>query len=358
MRPAGLDLRRRNDGRESTLCQGDVLSALHRFAGLRVAVVGEVIIDEYVYCDAMGKSGKEPILVSRFVSSECHGGGVLAVANHLSEFCESVDLVSALGEQEPREEFVLSALRPNIRTHFFRKSASPTIVKRRYLDAYSMAKMMGVYHLNPDPLSARDDGVFRARLEAVLGACDLVIVADYGHGLIGPATVELLCQRSRFLCINTQMNAANQGYHTLSKYPRADYGCLHEGELRLDARDLHAELPDLIERAAGRLGAQAFTVTRGKKGTLSFKRGAGIVDCPSLAREVVERVGAGDAVLALSSLAAACDLDPQLMGVLGNLAGAQQVAVVGNRASVSKDKLVARVREILPEWSKAQLSAR
>jgi bifunctional ADP-heptose synthase (sugar kinase/adenylyltransferase) len=355
--PALSDSSRLITRHEPNLSQRDLLAALQRFAGLRVAVVGEVIIDEYVYCDALGKSGKEPMLVSRYVSSECQGGGVLAVANHLSEFCRSVELVSALGELEPREEFVLSSLRRNVRPHFIRKGGSPTIVKRRYLDAYTLAKMMGVYHLNPNPLSARDEEAYRALLGGVLPDCDLVIVADYGHGLISPGTVQLLCDRSRFLCINTQMNAANQGYHTLSKYPRADYACLHEGELRLDARDLNSDLGELIQRAADRLGARAFTVTRGKKGSLSYRKGERIVECPSLAREVVERVGAGDAVLALSSLGAACDLDSELLGTLGNLAGAQQVAVVGNRASVSKEKLVGRVRELFPTRSRVKMTA-
>ncbi len=336
------------------LTQGDVFAALERFSQLRVAVVGEAIIDEYVYCDAMGKSGKEPILVSRFVSSESHGGGTLAVANHLSEFCHTVEIVSALGSEEPREEFVRSSLRANVAPHFIRKSGSPTIVKRRYLDAYSLAKMMGVYHLNPAPLARPDEEAFAALLDDVLPRCDLVIVADYGHGLITPALVQRLCGRSRFLSINTQMNAANQGYHTLSKYRRADFVCLHEGELRMDARDTQSELGDLIRMAAVRMGTRAFCVTRGKKGTIYYRQGEEILQCPSLAREVVERVGAGDAVLALTSLGAACDLPADLVGTLGNLAGAQQVAVIGNRASVSRERLVARVREMFPSWTEAR----
>jgi bifunctional ADP-heptose synthase (sugar kinase/adenylyltransferase) len=151
--------------------------------------------------------------------------------------------------------------------------------------------------------------------------------------------------------VNTQMNAANHGYHTLSKYPRADYVCLHEGELRLDARDLEGDLRDLMVRAAARVGANAFTVTRGREGTLLYRKDAGFFASASLAGEVVERVGAGDAVLALSSLAVACDVAPEVVGMLGNLAGAQQVAVVGNSAAVSKQQLAARVREILPAWS-------
>jgi bifunctional ADP-heptose synthase (sugar kinase/adenylyltransferase) len=333
------------------LCQKDVLAALQQFSKLRVAVVGETIIDEYVYCDAMGKSGKEPILVSRYISSESHGGGAVAVANHLADFCAQVTLVSALGAEEPREEFVRSALRPEVETRFIAKQKSPTIVKRRYLDAYSLAKMMGVYHLNPAPLGAEDEQAFCALLDEVLPACDVVIAADYGHGLITGTGVARLAERAKFLAVNTQMNAANHGYHTLSKYPRADYVCLHEGELRLDARDLEGDIRGLIERAAARVGATGFTITRGRDGTLLYRPGEGFFASPSLAGEVVERVGAGDAVLALTSLAVACELAPDLIGLLGNLAGAQQVAVVGNSASVSKAVLVTRVREMLPAWS-------
>jgi rfaE bifunctional protein kinase chain/domain len=333
------------------LGQNDVLGALEQFANLRVAVVGETIIDEYVYCDAMGKSGKEPILVSRYISSECHGGGAIAVANHLADFCAQVTLVSALGAEEAREEFVRSALRPEVATHFIAKQKSPTIVKRRYLDAYSLAKMMGIYHLNPAPLGPDDDHAFCALLDQVLPGCDVVIVADYGHGLITPQGVARIGERARFLAVNTQMNAANHGYHTLSKYPRADYVCLHEGELRLDARDSEADIRGLIERASARVGAAAFTVTRGRAGTLLYRKDEGFLESPSLAEEVVERVGAGDAVLALTSLGVACEVSAEVIGLIGNLAGAQQVAVVGNSASVSKDVLVARVREMLPAWS-------
>lgn len=339
------------------LCQQDVLGGLAQFSKLRVAVVGETIIDEYVYCDALGKSGKEPMLVSRFISSQSHGGGALAVANHLADFCAKVTLVSALGAEEPREDFVRSALRPEVIPHFIAKEDSPTIVKRRYLDNYSLAKMMGVYHLNSAPLVKADEEAFCGLLTAVLPACDVVIVADYGHGLMTSRVIAEVIAKASFLSINTQMNAANHGYHTLSKYARADYGCLHEGELRLDARDLEGDIRAILAETTRRIGAKSFTITRGKNGTLHHRHGEGFYESPSLAREVVERVGAGDAVLAITSLAAACELAPEVLGVLGNLAGAQQVAVIGNSASVSKPHLVARVREMLPTWSNLRRAA-
>jgi bifunctional ADP-heptose synthase (sugar kinase/adenylyltransferase) len=133
----------------------------------------------------------------------------------------------------------------------------------------------------------------------------------------------------------------------LSKYPRADFACLHEGELRMDARDLRADLTALLEATAERMGARAVMATQGKSGTALYTREGGVFRCPALATTVVERIGAGDAVLALSSVAVAAGLGPELVSVLGNLAGAQMVAVMGNSASIRKPRLVESVRHLL-----------
>src|SRR5262249_34936445 len=63
----------------------EVLSYLERAAELKVLVLGETIIDQYFYCETLGKSGKEPILAVRLHSGEKFAGGVLAVANHLAQ---------------------------------------------------------------------------------------------------------------------------------------------------------------------------------------------------------------------------------------------------------------------------------
>lgn len=321
-------------------------------SGLRVAVVGEAIIDEYAFCDTVGKSGKEPTLVTRFVRCEAQAGGVLAVANHVAQFCAQVEVVSALGDAHRRESFVRDALQRNVRPSFITKSGGPTIVKRRYVDSYSGAKMLGVYQMNSSPLTASDEAALHTALEIAMARADLVIVADYGHGLLGAAAIEHLCAGTPFLAVNTQLNADNHGYHALSKYRAADYACLHEGELRLDARDEHGDLSGLLRRARERLGARGVMATLGKQGTW-LSTAQGDHKCPALARDVVERVGAGDAVLALTSAAMAAGLAPAVVGLLGNLAGAQAVAQLGNRASIQKDALVATLGELLSDHRRA-----
>lgn len=329
--------------------------ALNKIASLRVAVVGESIIDEYAYCDAIGKSGKEPMLVSRFLRCEQQAGGVLAIANHLADFCHKVELVSALGSYDRREEFVRTKLRAGIEAHFVTKPESPTIVKRRYIDALTKSKLLGVYHMNGAQLP--DSRLLDAALLATMARVDVVVVADYGHGLLTEPSVTLLAERAPFLAVNTQINAANHGYNVLSKYPRLDFACVHEGELRLDTRDPEGPLEPLLHNALTRTHARAVMVTQGWRGT-TLAMADGTVDrCPALAEKVVERVGAGDAVLSLASVGLAAGLEPAVVNVLANLGGAQAVTVVGNSSSIRKADLLAAAKRRLPATCAPRLCA-
>jgi len=124
---------------------------------------------------------------------------------------------------------------------------------------------------------------------------DVVLAADFGHGLITPRAVELMSKKSRFLSVMTQINAANIGFHTISKYPKADYICIQEGEIRLDHRNRRDDLKPLIKGLAERLSASTIMVTRGTAGTLLYRKADGFSECPAFAIKVVDRIGAGDA---------------------------------------------------------------
>src|SRR5437764_4968589 len=75
-----------------------IVGYLQAIRKLKVLVVGETIIDEYQFCSLMGKSGKEPVLAALHNRTEQYAGGVLAIANHISNFCDEVGLLSSIGE--------------------------------------------------------------------------------------------------------------------------------------------------------------------------------------------------------------------------------------------------------------------
>lgn len=334
------EFRRSHDAR-------DVVQAIDDLRSLKVLVIGEAILDEYVYGDTLGKSAKEPIIALRYLSHETHAGGSVIIANHLADFCGRIDLATYLGEEKSQEDFIRKSLKPNIHPRFVFKADSPTIVKRRFVEKYLITKLLEVYEINDAPLQPHEEDELCADLGPILEQCDVVIVADYGHGLVTPKVVDLLCRKAPFLAVNTQINAANAGYHTISRFPRADYICLHEGEVRLDQRDRTADVRQLVQALAGRLGSRLVMVTQGKRGSLLYHREQGFSQCPAFAVKVVDRVGAGDSVLAISSLCAVRKLPLDMIGFISNMVAAQAVGIVGNRSPIDRDKLILSIEGVL-----------
>ena len=319
----------------ATYAPAQVHAALDSLRTMRVLVVGEAIVDEYVYVDQMGKSAKDPVLAMRYDRTETYAGGALAIANHLASFCKSVELVTYLGEHEAQENFVRSSLRPGVRPNFVIKKNSPTIVKRRYVEATYKTKLFEVYRFNDIPLENGDEHALCELLEARLGSADAVVVADFGHGLLGRHAKRLLTECGQFLAVNTQINAANIRFHAISSYPRADYVCINEGELRLDARDRDAPLETLVESLSKKLQCTRFLVTRGAGGVV-YHDPSGRYESPALATKIVDRIGAGDALLALTAVSAAAGAPPDVIAFIANVVGAQQVRAMGNSVSVER----------------------
>jgi rfaE bifunctional protein nucleotidyltransferase chain/domain len=325
----------------------EVLKYLQAADTKKVLVVGETIIDEYSYCEAIGKSGKEPVLATKHLSADRFGGGVLACANHLAGFCESVDVMTFLGEGGAEEEFVRQVLKSNVNPTFLYKKGSPTIVKKRYVEKYLLQKLFEVYHVNDEPLGEQENAEFRDLLEDVLPRYDIVFVADYGHGMLGTNAIETLCRRSNFLVVNTQSNAGNHGFNMISKYRRADYVCLAQREFALETRNLRMSPEEMVQHVAHKLSCDRIMMTQGKLGSLFYTAPNRYTRVPAFATSVVDRVGAGDAVLCVTGLCVALNAPDEVVGFLGNVTGAEAVTILGNQRSIERIPLYRHVECLL-----------
>lgn len=325
----------------------DVLACLERASKLRVLVVGETIIDEYQSCEPLGKSSKEPVLAVLYRDTERYAGGTLAVANHVAGFAREVSLVSVLGLGEGHEAFVRARLRPNVQAHLIRRDDAPTIVKRRYLDSYLLQKLFEVYEMNDAPLAGAAEDQLVSALTQLVPGHDVVIVADYGHGMMTPRAIAALDEAAGFLALNIQVNAGNQGFNSLSKYPRADYVCISEREIRMDAKNRRGDVRTIMAEIVSIMNGQAMLVTQGSAGAILHAPDQGFVEVPALATRVVDRVGAGDAVLSVSSLCVALGASLELTGLVANAAGAEAVAIMGNRSQLDRVGLSKHIVSLL-----------
>jgi rfaE bifunctional protein nucleotidyltransferase chain/domain len=317
----------------------EVLQVLERMGSMKVLVVGDAILDEYQYCEAIGKSSKDPILALKYQSHDLFVGGVISVANHVANFADEVQLATVLGERNSHEDFIRSQLHPKTSTYFGIQPNAPTLIKRRFIEGYSLTKLFEVYVMDDKGLPADRDGELRDWLKREIPKYDMVIASDFGHGAISDDTVRLLCEEAKFLAVNTQANAGNRGFHTLSRYPRIDYACIQEHEIRLEMRDLVSDVQPMIKVLSKSLGCGRFVVTRGNKGCLIYSDAEGFVEVPAFAQKVVDRVGAGDAFLSVTSLAAYLKVPSEVLGLIGNMVGSLAVEILGNKKSIDKASL-------------------
>lgn len=327
--------------------EADIIERLNALKDMKVLVIGDTIIDQYHYCKAMGKSPKEAIISAKYVSEETFAGGVLACANHIAGFCSNVHLITCLGEVDTKEDYILDHLKSNVNTKFFYRDDTCTVVKRRFVDPAFLTKMFEISFLEDHPLPQKVSREVVEYLNSVVQNYDLVLVADFGHGFIDYNIIDVLTKKAKFLAVNTQTNSANMGFNFITKYPRADYICIDEPEIRLAAHDKFGEIRDIIYEIKSKVKTKHITVTRGHLGSLTYSEGNGFYETPVFSGKIVDRVGAGDAFLSVTSPIVAAGNPMDVVGFIGNAVGALAIGIVCNRASVEPVALFKFITSLL-----------
>ena len=318
------------------------------FKKMKILINGETIVDQYNFCEAIGKSGKEPILVLKEVQKEEYLGGVLNIARHLSEFSDKVTIISSLGEQKDYLKKIKKGLPKKIKTNFIFKKNSPTIVKRRYVDHLTKSKVFGIYNINDEILNKKNEKIFNKLLKKEINKNDLVIVSDYGHGLISKKSAKLICKNSKFLALNAQVNASNIGYHTIRNYNNFDVLIINEKEIRHEMRDKVSKLEVLVSSLSKEKNIKNLIVTLGSKGSILFNKNKNkFFYIDAYANKIVDKVGAGDTMLSLIAPCLKSRINSNTSLLISSLAAAQSVENIGNKYTINKLKILKTLENIL-----------
>jgi len=326
----------------------EIKNKIENLKGLKVLVIGDTIIDEYAFCESVERAKKEPILVFEHDYSEYHGGGILAIANHVAEYADNVVLLTLIGNDWRVRQIVDETLNRKVKRKFFFDNKYPTLEKRRYLYSYRTHKMFEVYNKKNDLVDIPEEEIIE-HLENVLPDFDLVIVADFGHGLITERIVDVLSRKSRHLAANVQTNNGNLGFNLITKFKRADLISITLEELQLALQDNKSDLKTLIEKLSEKTNCGRINITLGKHGMLYFDKSSSFHMVPVFNEEVVDTTGAGDAVFSIVSMLSVKNSSPKLVPFLGNCVGALSVKILGNKRPVKKEELIGFIDKLLSE---------
>jgi cytidyltransferase-like protein len=327
----------------------EVLQKIEDLSKLKVLVVGDAIIDEYQYVEPLGQSGKGLHMVARCLDKEVFLGGSLIIANHVAQFAREVHLLTAVGKECPYLNFIRHHLAPNVSTDFAYLDETTTLVKKRYVskDGKNLFKLFETYSGQDEHLNEEQTERFLKFIGKQSSEYDLILVADFGNGFTNHRLIDALSETKKFLSLNTQINSGNRGYNVVTNYRRADYISLNEPELRLSAHDKTSALEGIVADIGQIMGCKFFSITRGVQGVLCFGMSDPVIEIPPFTTTSVDRIGAGDSYLSLSSLCLAKGYPMLLAGFIGSIAAAMSVQIVGNQEPVKKAPLCKFITRLL-----------
>jgi rfaE bifunctional protein kinase chain/domain len=310
----------------------DLVPLLSRFTGVRVLVIGDLIIDEYVSCDPVGMSQEDPTIVVTPIESKMFIGGAGIVAAHASGLGADVTFVTVLGEDE-RANYARNALaKLGVATHAFTDETRPTSLKQRFR-AHGKT-LLRVNHLRQHAVSAETAARIVATVERLLDKTDLVLFADFNYGCLPQGVVDgiVAAASDRGVMMAADSQASSQ-ISDISRYTGMRLITPTEREARLALRDTDSGLVVLAEQLQKKANADNVIVTLGSEGILLhvLDDGAYRTDrLPAFNNAPKDVAGAGDSFFTCAALALCTGVDIWRSAYLGSLAAACQVTRVGN----------------------------
>jgi bifunctional ADP-heptose synthase (sugar kinase/adenylyltransferase) len=198
-----------------------------------------------------------------------------------------------------------------------------------------------VNFIDAEPPKKRLEEKLIENVTRAMAEVDVVVVADFGHGVLSEKLRECVQTKAGFLALNCQTNSSNHSFNIIShQYQRADCFSLDELELLLAAARKHVDFTKELEKLRLKLRASSAWLTRGATETIGLAEGEVPFVCLPLESVIKDTVGAGDAFFSVAALAATRKMPIELSTFLGQLAGAQAVKIVGNSEPISKAVLL------------------
>jgi rfaE bifunctional protein kinase chain/domain len=325
-----------------------LLALIEALEGRRVAVIGDVVADEFVYGRVARVSREAPVLILEYDSTEIVAGGAGNAANNVAALGGTAALVAVVGRDEPARRLLGSLHRGVERRRVLRAAGVSTAVKTRILAGGIHSAKQQVVRIDRavgrTPDRAAHDAFARAALDAVVSA-DAVLVSDYGSGLVTPALVAKLraaLTRERMpipILVDTRYGLLRYRGLTACTPNESEVEQALGVHINDDLRVLERAGREILERTK----MQAVLVTRGSRGMALFVSGHPTVHIPIFGSdEIADVTGAGDTVMATMALALAAGATFEAAARLANYAGGLVVMKRGT-ATVSAGELHAAI---------------
>lgn len=329
----------------------EIKEMIEKMESIKILVIGDVIVDNYTFCDVQGLMSKDRGYSVKYREEKVFLGGSAAIARHIAQFSQNVTLASIIGNESNIHSRLLNDLGKDMRIDMVYSESYSTIVKKRFIaineKREEFDKLFSINHL-PNSLSLPEEEMqlFKNKLMESIKEYDMVVLCDFGHGLVNEEVMKIIQEKANYLALNCQTNSANYGMNLITKYKNTNLFTLDQKELRLAFHDPVTSEVELLTQMKELLNATHGFLTQASHGATGIYENI-TAKCPALTLNVKDTVGAGDAFFSMAALCSFLQLPVEVSVFLGNVAGALAANIIGNERPIDKVDLLKYVSTLM-----------
>ena len=308
----------------------DLRKALHGFGGTKVHVLGDTIVDGYSQCTLLGGAAKSPTFSVKLERTDLFTGGAGIVARHLRSAGAQVSFGTVLGNDE-RKDFALRELEESgVTCHAVIDRTRPTNYKERFVaEGYKMLQVDRV-----------DNRLISDRILRTLGdglrasGADVVIMSDFRHGIFNRDSIGRFIEKVPPTALKVADSQVANRWGNILDFADFDLLTPNEREARFALGDQDTIVRPLALRLFQRARCRNLILKLGERGTLTYRSSGPspreFFSLDSFVENLVDPIGAGDALLAYASLAQAATGNIVIASILGAVAASVTCERQGN----------------------------
>jgi hypothetical protein len=316
---------------------------IKNFSKLKVCVIGDLIIDEYIACQPLGMSQEDPTIVVTPIDSRLFIGGAGIVAAHAAGLGAEVNFISVTGNDAARKFSIDELVLANVKTDLLIDDGRPTTLKQRFRSKGKT--LLRVSHLHQGAISIQMQAEILDILKNFIADIDLLVFSDFNYGCLPQPLVDqiVLLAKSHKVMVAADSQSSSQ-VGDVSRFKGMDLLTPTEHEARISTRNQQDGLVVLAEQLKKQSDAVNILLKMGEEGLLvhaaSLDNDSWLTDRIIALNSAPKDVsGAGDSLLITGAMTLASGGNIWEASLLGSLAAAIQVGRVGNTPLKTKELL-------------------
>jgi len=322
-------------------------SIFNEFNNLNALIIGDVMIDAYIWGKVERISPEAPVPIIRATRRDYRLGGAANVALNIQALGASPIICSVIGDDDEGKRFINILSERNITSAGIVVSSDrPTTVKTRLISANH--HMVRVDEESEENVNPQEQAALLSKIGELLPKCDVVIFEDYDKGCINQEVIKYTVDLAKKNNIPTVVDPKKRNfmeYYGVTLF-KPNLKELKEG-LKIDFDVSNsADLEHAVAQLVSHLGCQGALITLSENGVY-ITNGKGQHHVPAHIREIADVSGAGDTVIGIAALCVALDLPSRIIAELSNLGGGLVCEHVGV-VSIDKAQLLSEAEINIP----------